>query len=223
MSENGWGGKKSLKSAIDYYDKAADKKVPATIYSLATFHENGLGGLKMDKSKAMDYYRQDAELGHAVCMYDLSVMLDTSDVRPQLKAEVMPWLLRSASAGLVAAEYKIGTRYQQGRGVQQDFVAAGAWFIRAARSGHGQAQLHLGEIYEKGMGVKRDHGAARQLFELSAKGGNLGGVVKYAEVLAKGIGGKQDIVEAYVCAESAASAAAAYANASNTPVGKLAI
>lgn len=223
MDENGWGGKKSLKSAIGYYYKAADKKVPAAIYRLATFHEHGLGGLKKDKSKAIDHYRQGAELGHAVCMYNLSVMLDSMDEKPQLKAEVMPWLLRAAAAGLVAAEYQIGTRYQQGRGVQQDFVAAAAWFNRAARSGHALAQLHLGEMYEKGVGLKRDHGAARKLFELSAKGGNLGGVVKYAEVLAKGIGGKQDLVEAYVYAESAASAIASASNASNTPVAKVAI
>jgi TPR repeat protein len=223
MSENGWGGEKSLESAVNYYRKAADKKVPAAIYRLATFHENGLGGLKKDKNKAIDHYRQGAELGHPFCMYNLSIMLDTMDEKPQLKAEVMPWLLRSAAAGLVEAEYQIGQRYQQGRGVQQDFVASAAWFNRAALSGHAQGQLHLGEMYEKGQGVKLDHGAARQLFELSAKGSNFGGVIKYAEVLAKGIGGKQDLAEAYVYAESAATAAVANANASNAPLGKLAI
>jgi TPR repeat protein len=179
-------------------------------------------GYTADATKAIDYLTQ-ATKSTGSFKSDAAFVLGQLYRDGQLKPEVMPWLLRAASAGLVTAEYQIGTRYQQGRGVQQDFVAAGAWFNRAARSGHAQAQLHLGEMYEKGMGVKRDHGAARQLFELSAKGGNLVGVVKYAEVLAKGIGGKQDIVEAYVYAESAASAAAANATASNTPVGKLAI
>ena len=218
IDENGWGVKKAPKTALGYYRKAADKKVPPAIYRLATFHEHGLGGLKKDKTKAIDLYRQGAELGHAVCMYNLSVMLNTMDDQPKLKAEVLSWLLRSAGAGLVEAEYQMGVRYQQGNGVQQDLVASAAWFDRAARNDHAQAQLQLGGMYEKGQGVKRDLDAARRLYELSAKGGNLGGQIKYAEALANGTGGKQDLPEAYVYAESAASAVA-----SNTPGAKLAI
>jgi TPR repeat protein len=205
MSENGWGIEKSLESASSYYRKAADKKVPPAIYRLATFHEHGLGGLEKDQSKAINYYRQGAELGHPVCMYNLSVMLDKSDKKSPFKAEVLPWLLRSAGAGLIEAEHQIGARYEQGRGVQQDFVAAAAWFDRAARSGHAQAQYRLGGMYETGQGVKPDHGAARHLYELSAKSGNLGGQIKYAESLANGIGGKQGLPEAYVYAETAVS------------------
>lgn len=217
MSENGWGGEKSLESAASYYRKAADKKVPSAIYRLATFLENGLGGLKKDQTKATDYYRQGAELGHPFCMYNLSVMLDSMDKNSPLKAEVMPWLIRSAAAGLIEAEYQIGTRYQQGRGVPQDYVAAVAWFDRASRSGHAQAQLYLGEMYEKGQGVKPNHSAARRLFELAAKRGNLGGQLKYAEVLANGIGGKQDLPEAYFYAQSATKA-----SESNTVGSKIA-
>jgi TPR repeat protein len=207
MNENGWGTKKSPKTALDYYRQGAKKKVPAAIYRLATFQEHGLGGLKKDKTKAIDLYRQGAELGHAVCMYNLSVMLDTMDEQPKLKAEVLSWLLRSAGAGLVEAEYQIGVRYNQGKGVQQDFVASAAWFDRASRNDHTQAQLQLGGMYETGQGVKRDYSAARRLYELSAKSGNLGGQIKYAEALANGTGGKQDLPEAYVYAQSAVSAA----------------
>ena len=207
MNENGWGTQKSPETALDYYRKGAKKKVPPAIYRLATFHEHGLGGLKKNKAKAINLYRQGAELGHAVCMYNLSVTLDTMDDQPKLKAEVLSWLLRSASAGLVEAEYQIGLRYQQGKGVQQDLVASAAWFDRAARNDHAQAQLQLGGMYEKGQGVKRDLGAARHLYELSAKGGNHGGQIKYTEALANGTGGKQDLPEAYVYAQAAASTA----------------
>tara|TARA_B110000881_G_scaffold213305_1_gene224126 strand:- start:2011 stop:2949 length:939 start_codon:yes stop_codon:yes gene_type:complete len=207
MNENGWGTEKSPKIALNYYRRGAKKKVPPAIYRLATFHEHGLGGFKQDKTKAIELYRQGAELGHAVCMYNLSVMLDTMDDHPELKAEVLSWLLRSAGSGLVEAEYQIGVRYQQGKGVQQDLVASAAWFDRAARNDHAQAQLQLGGMYEKGQGVKRDYSAARRLYELSAKSGNLGGQIKYAEALANGTGGKQDLPEAYVYAQSAVSAA----------------
>ncbi|MBT7957972.1 MAG: sel1 repeat family protein [Akkermansiaceae bacterium] len=218
IHENGWGTVKSQETALDYYRQGAKQKVPPAIYRLATFHEHGLGGLKKDKGKALALYRHGAELEHAVCMYNLSVMLDTMDEKPKHKAEVLLWLLRSAGAGLVEAEYQIGVCYQQGNGVQQDLVAAAAWFDRAARNSHAQAQLQLGGMYEKGQGVSRDLSAARRLFELSAKGGNLGGRIKYAEVLANGVGGKQDLIEAYIHAHNATQLVSR-----NSPAAKLAI
>ncbi|MGB6222290.1 tetratricopeptide repeat protein [Haloferula sp.] len=216
MSESGSGCQKSQETALNYYQRAAKKEVPPAIYRLAYFHEHGLGGLKEDKDRAIDLYRQGAGLGHSVCMYNLSVMLDAMDDKPDIKAEVIPWLLRSASAGLADAEYSAGMRYHEGNGVQQDFIAAAAWFDRASRSGHSQAQLNLGVYYENGQGLVRDYRSARRLFELSAKGGNPAGQIKYAEALANGAGGKQDLPEAYFYAQTAAKAP-------DNPVAEIAI
>jgi TPR repeat protein len=207
MSEHGWGVEKELEAALRHYRKAAGKKLPEALYRLGAYYDESLGGLGKDEAKALDYYRQGAELGHPTCMFNLSVMLETKQGTASPGAEAITWLLSAAGAGMAEAEYQAGVRYQAGRGVLQDFVAAAAWFDRAARSGHALAQLHLGEMYETGQGLVSDLSAARRLFELSANGGNTGGMVKFAVFLANGTAGDRDLPQAYAFAESAAAAA----------------
>lgn len=218
MSENGMGGEKDLESALESYRKAAEKDVPEALFKLGTFHQEGLGGLEKSKETAIEYYRRGAKLGHGISMFNLSVLIDKEEKSKDLADEVIGLLFGAAASGLVEAEYKIGTSYLNGNGVQKDFVAAAAWFDRAARAGHAHSQLTLGEMYENGQGVNRNLGAARNLYELSAKGGDLAGSIRYAGSLADGMGGEKDLPEAYVYATVASEAIPA-----ENPLSELAI
>jgi TPR repeat protein len=69
-------------------------------------------------------------------------------------------LLRSASGGDRNAQFALGVRYDTGRGVLQDFVAAAKWFERAARQGVLEAEFSLAMAYALGRGVTQDDAQA---------------------------------------------------------------
>jgi localization factor PodJL len=83
-----------------------------------------------------------------------------------------PELVRAAAGGDPKAQYEIGTRYSDGRGVPQDLAEAVVWYQRAADAGLAPAQYRLGSYLEKGTGTAKDTDRARAYYELAAKGGN---------------------------------------------------
>ena len=83
-----------------------------------------------------------------------------------------PALRAAAAAGNPAAEYEIGMRFAEGRGVPANPELAVQWFERAANKGLAPALYRLGSLYEKGQGVKKDLEKARQFYLTGADKGN---------------------------------------------------
>jgi localization factor PodJL len=103
-----------------------------------------------------------------------------------------PALRAAAAAGNPAAEYEIGVRYSEGRGVPMNLELAVQWFDRAAAQGLAPAQYRLGSFYEKGQGVKKDLNKARTLYVQAAEKGNAKAIHNLAVLYAEGIDGKPD-------------------------------
>jgi len=103
-----------------------------------------------------------------------------------------PALRAAAAAGNPAAEYEIGMRYSEGRGVPANLEIAVQWFERAANKGLAPALYRLGSLYEKGQGVKKDLEKARQLYIAGADKGNAKAIHNLAVLYAEGIDGKPD-------------------------------
>jgi TPR repeat protein len=51
-----------------------------------------------------------------------------------------------AEQGDAFSQNSIGTMYQQGQGVAQDYMQAAAWYRRAADQGYADAQCNLGAL-----------------------------------------------------------------------------
>src|SRR3954468_9655116 len=103
-----------------------------------------------------------------------------------------PALRAAAAAGNPAAEFEIGMRYSEGRGVPANLELAVQWFERAADKGLAPALYRLGSLYEKGQGVKKDIEKARQFYIAGADKGNAKAVHNLAVLYAEGIDGKPD-------------------------------
>ena len=103
-----------------------------------------------------------------------------------------PALRAAAASGNPAAEYEIGVRYSEGRGVPVDLELAAQWFESAANHGLAPAQYRLGSLYEKGQGVKKDVNKARALYLQAADKGNAKAIHNLAVLYAEGIDGKPD-------------------------------
>jgi localization factor PodJL len=117
----------------------------------------------------------------------------TSDPAARLPNDIGDASLRSAAlGGDAAAEYEVGIRFSEGRGIAQNFDNAAFWFTRAADHGLAPAQYRLGSLYEKGQGVKKDIGEARRLYLAAAQQGNAKAMHNLAVLYAVGLDGSPD-------------------------------
>jgi hypothetical protein len=62
-------------------------------------------------------------------------------------------LKQRAQAGDLAAQFELGIRYHEGRGVPQDYIEAMQWFRMGADQGDADSEFNLAVMYEKGRGV----------------------------------------------------------------------
>jgi localization factor PodJL len=108
-------------------------------------------------------------------------------------ALVGPLSLRLAAAnGDASAEFEVGARFAEGKGIQQDFKQAITWYRRSATRGFALAQYRLATLYERGLGVSKDLARARIWYERAASQGNVKAMHNLAVLAAAGTPEKPD-------------------------------
>ena len=80
--------------------------------------------------------------------------------------------LEMARNGDASAQYNLGVRYGNGRGVLQDDQEEVKWYRLAADLGYASAQYNLGIMYQNGQGVLQDDKEAVKWYRLAAKHGD---------------------------------------------------
>jgi TPR repeat protein len=73
-----------------------------------------------------------------------------------------------ANRGHANAQYNLGTLYQVGQGVPQNYKEAVKWFRKAAIQGNDSAQYNLGVMYQKRQGVDQNYEKAFEWFSKAA-------------------------------------------------------
>lgn len=73
-----------------------------------------------------------------------------------------------AEAGDPAAQFELGVRYHEGRGVTQSYGEAFRWFRMSAEQGEPDAEFNTGVMYEKGRGVAPDYAEALRWYQKAA-------------------------------------------------------
>jgi TPR repeat protein len=76
-----------------------------------------------------------------------------------------------AESGDADAQYFLGTKYDQGQGVSQNYSEAVKWYRKAADQGHADAQYLLGTMYIQGQGVRLDYAEAAKWLKKAAEKG----------------------------------------------------
>ena len=82
-----------------------------------------------------------AELGNAKAQYELAGSYGYDDYKEKAK-----WLKKSAQQGYEPAQYGLGTAYEFGQGVPQDYVLAYKWICLGSASSSNQDGLEQLEI-----------------------------------------------------------------------------
>ncbi len=91
-------------------------------------------------------------------------------------AEAERWFEKSAQAGNIHAEPRVGDFYRDGDGVPQNYALAVEWYRKAANHFESTGVTDLGEMYEKGRGVPRDYVEAYKWYDISFKAGSYAGM-----------------------------------------------
>lgn len=84
-----------------------------------------------------------------------------------------PALRKAALAGDAKAQFEIGMRFAEGKGITADPAEAAGWYARAAAQGFAPAQYRLGSAYEKGHTGNRDVAEAKRWYLAAAEKGNV--------------------------------------------------
>src|SRR3954454_1674171 len=78
-------------------------------------------------------------------------------------------LIKAADKGEVKAQHTLGTMYEAGIKVPEDFTEAAKWYRMAANRGAVEAQYSLAVMYEFGRGVAIDYSEAAKWYRQAAE------------------------------------------------------
>jgi len=101
-----------------------------------------------------------------------------------------------ADKGDAVAQFRLGTLYAEGNGVERNDATAFAWFQRAADQGYADAQYDVGASYFAGLGVRKDDAQAVRWFQRAANQGMVYAQLNLGLLYASGNGVARDNVEA---------------------------
>jgi len=101
-----------------------------------------------------------------------------------------------AEKGDAEAQYRLGTLYAEGKGVEHNDATAVTWFQRSAEQGNALAQYNLGASYAAGLGVAKNEKEAANWFRRAADQGLPFAQLNLGLLCAAGHGVSQDNIEA---------------------------
>jgi len=77
-----------------------------------------------------------------------------------------------AEQGNAIAQFILGSMYENGEGVAQDYIEAMMWYHKAAEQGDTDAQYNLGNLYDnENLGVAHDYVMSHMWFTIASVNG----------------------------------------------------
>ncbi|HEU0015461.1 MAG TPA: CHAT domain-containing protein [Longimicrobium sp.] len=164
----GHGARADTQRAIDWIEKARDRRNARGMNALGEARERG-DGVPRSLHLAQHWYRAAAEeKGFAPAMRNLG-RLYRAEGRYE---EALHWFRKAAGGGSADAMADVGRLYEEGRVGPPDGVRALAWYREPARRGLAHGMYSVGRAYQDGIGVGRDLVQAREWYEKAARAGS---------------------------------------------------
>lgn len=107
------------------------------------------------------------------------------------------YYIRAAKKGDADAQFRIGSCYSKGSGVEKDEKKAFQWWSKAAKQGHAISQGLIGHSYEVGQGVTKDYSQAAYWYRKAADQGNAVAQMSLALCYTTGNGVQKDYTQAF--------------------------
>jgi len=161
--------------AFTWYKRAYEQGLAAAAYRIGLCYEDGRGVPKADRKTAEKWFKIAADAGDEDAQAKLTEIRKIQD------------MIGEANSNDSFAAYEMGLRFEEGRGVDQDYAAAQEYFLQAAANGHVEAQIKVGQYYRDGT-VTRDLVRACQWFSNAAMQQSAEGQFLYGLSLMNGMG-----------------------------------
>lgn len=173
--------------------------------------------MRQDYAKAAFWYRLAAKQGYGAAEFDLGLLYVKRHGVPRDYAKAEEWLLLADAQGeilaartldrlsasmtraqIAEAEFNLGVRYDDGRGVRKDTRKAVMWWLAAAKEGYAHAQDLLGFMYASGDGhyVPRNYADAAEWDRRAAAQGDAVGQDQLGDLYERGHGAPLDYATA---------------------------
>ncbi|KAL1919829.1 uncharacterized protein VTP21DRAFT_1760 [Calcarisporiella thermophila] len=124
-------------AACSLFSRASDLGYPPAIARVAQVYERGEFGRSVNEGKALQFYKDAAELGEPNAMLWLSRYYLTDEASGVARDEnlAFEWARRAAEGGLPSGELAVGHMYEFGIGCQMDLSSAQKYYQLAAEHG----------------------------------------------------------------------------------------
>jgi TPR repeat protein len=146
---------KDDKTALYWFQKAADQHVGWAEYEAATMYENGEGTAAAPE-KAFTLYQAAAHDGVVRADADLGIMYLSGDGTAKDVGQAFTWFKAGTDAGEPRAECGLAILYRDGLGVTRDYTAARKLFRASAAQRFAPAAYALGDMIKQGQGGDKD-------------------------------------------------------------------
>jgi TPR repeat protein len=172
-------------------EESSAKNHPDSMYQLAKCLSKGIG-LEMNETKALEYYKSAAKLGHLKSQIYLVSKATT-------KLEKFEYLKMAADGGDPNSQFLIGNLYAKGIGVTQDFDKAFEYIKKSADHGYSMAQARMGFLLKNSIGCREDLVLSHDYFLKAGNKGDYSSLFVVAWNHFKGVGTPQDLKKAFEC------------------------
>lgn len=161
------------KAGVEHLRIAAELGNPDAAGELGVLLASGTD-VPADPVEAIQWFEKAAARNHAPSVLNLANMRLRGQGVPQDLAKAVS-LYRTAIklARYPQAQWRLGSLYEAGQGVEQDGFEASEWYRQAAEQGYVPAQFSLALLYSRGGGVVRNDQKAADWFEKAANAGHV--------------------------------------------------
>lgn len=145
--ESGRGVAKDVKTACEWYRRAAEQGNAWAQANLGWMYLLGLG-VEQDEEIASEWYARADEV----------LEPDSRRSMRNVKNVKMAchWYIKGARQGYVEAQFKIAEVYANGQGVAKDEITACMWYKCAAQQGNVDAKIQLETMAERGVAAAKE-------------------------------------------------------------------
>jgi TPR repeat protein len=150
LYQHGYGVKKCIKWAIEYYTLSAEQGNVNAQYNLGDIYEKHTG-MKFNYREAFKWYTKSAQGGNRIAQRSLAFFYLKGLVTAINYDVALSWYTKAAEAGDSIAQVTLGKLYRKGDCIKQDLSMAVKWYMLAARQGNIAAQNCLSQLYQRDM------------------------------------------------------------------------
>lgn len=161
--------KEQYTTAIEYFTQSCKRTTESkedkaqSWYKLAIMVRNGHGS-ERNIHRAIECYRQSADLGFAPAMFSLGYLYDKGSHVPQDLKQAIAWYKKGAELGHTGCQINLAMMYDSGTGMKKNDKQAFYWFNEAAKQGDIDAMYNIGIMYQDGQYVEQDSVKANAYF-----------------------------------------------------------